>query len=85
MWLYLIKRFNIISKRERGSSKPKDKSRDPPNLVLTLIIILLAINTHAANLYRNYGYFIICISLFITLSSASPLSPPIKRGGGESL
>jgi len=48
-----------------------------------LIIILLAIHTRVANLYRNYGYFIICISLFITLSSASPLSPPIEGGGGE--
>jgi hypothetical protein len=40
---------------------------------------LLTINTHAANLHRNYRYSIICISLSITLTSAPRLPPPVKR------
>ena len=47
---------------------------------LTPTVILLVINSHVANLHRNHGYSIICISLSIILTNASPLSPPIKRG-----
>jgi hypothetical protein len=43
-------------------------------------IVLLIINTYVANLHHNHRYSIICIRLFITLTSAFLLSPPIKRG-----
>jgi len=46
-------------------------------------VILLAIDARAAKLHRNYGYSIICISLSITLTSASPL--PLLSEGYKSL
>jgi hypothetical protein len=52
----------------------------PIAIALTLIVIMLAIDARAANLHRDYGYSIIRIRLLITLTSPSPLSPPIKGG-----